>query len=89
MLEQMHLKETEVDYESAKVVGSNCSNYDIFDDRYPKECYASQIPVEFEGKMLSAPAGYDVILTKQYGDYMSPPPFQNRLHIMAIKCMRK
>ena len=76
MLEQMHLKETEVDYESAKVVGSNCSNYDIFDDRYPKECYASQIPVEFEGKMLSAPAGYDVILTKQYGDYMSPPHFK-------------
>lgn len=79
MLEQMHLKETEVDYGSAKVVGSNCSNYDIFDDRYPKECYASQILVEFEGKMLSAPVGYDAILTKQYGDYMIPPPISKQI----------
>lgn len=79
LLEQMHLKETEVDYGSAKVVGSNCSNYDIFDDRYPKECYASQILVEFEGKMLSAPVGYDAILTKQYGDYMIPPPISKQI----------
>lgn len=79
LLEQVHLKETEVDYGSAKVVESNCSNYDIFDDRHPKECYASQIPVEFEGKMLSAPVGYDAILTKQYGDYMTPPSISKQI----------
>ena len=75
----MHLKETEVNYESARVVGSNCSKDDIFDDRYPKECYASQVPVEFEGYLLSAPVGYDMILTKQYGDYMTPPPTSKQI----------
>lgn len=79
LLEQMHLKETEVNYESARVVGSNCSKDDIFDDRYPKECYASQVPVEFEGYLLSAPVGYDMILTKQYGDYMTPPPTSKQI----------
>lgn len=79
LLEQMHLKETEVNYESARVVGSNCSKDDIFDDRYPKECYASQVPVEFEGYLLRAPVGYDMILKKQYGDYMTPPPTSKQI----------
>ena len=60
LLEQMHMKETEVNFETAKFVGSNCSKDDIFDDRYPKECYSSQVPVEFEGHLLSAPVGYDL-----------------------------
>lgn len=79
LLEQMHLKETKVDFETAKVVGSNCSKDDIFDDRYPKECYASNVAVEFEGYLLSAPVGYDLILKKQYGDYMTPPPIEQRV----------
>ena len=79
LLEQMHLRETEIDFENAKVVGSNCSCDDIFDDRYPKECYASNVLVEFEGHFLNAPVGYDVILTKQYGDYMTPPPISQQI----------
>lgn len=79
LLEQMLLKETEVDFETAKVVGCNCSKDDIFDDRYPKEYYASNVLVEFEGHLLSAPVGYDLILKKQYGDYMTPPPIEQQV----------
>lgn len=79
ILQQMHLLETEIDFDTATVVGSNCSMDDIFDDRYPKECFASNVLVEFEGHLLRAPVGYDVILTKQYGDYMTPPPVSQQV----------
>lgn len=29
--------------------------------------------------MLSAPVGYDAILTKQYGDYMTPPSISKQI----------
>ena len=38
----------------------------------------SLIDVEFEGLVLLATAHYDEWLTKEYGDYMSPPPEDQR-----------
>nr|MBQ6241663.1 LicD family protein [Lachnospiraceae bacterium] len=41
---------------------------------FPKADLAEQILVPFEGIELPIPAGYDDFLTREYGDYMSPPP---------------
>ena len=32
----------------------------------------------FEDKLYSVPVGYDNVLTTEYGDYMTPPPEENR-----------
>lgn len=34
---------------------------------------------EFEGKLFRIPKGFDEILTKQYGDYMTFPPVENQV----------
>lgn len=74
LLNEMHKKEVEIPYDSAVMVGTNCSKYDTFNDRHLKTYYDTYIPVTFEGHTFRAPVGYDAILTKQYGDYMTPPP---------------
>ena len=43
-----------------------------------KEKMLTTCELEFEGKMLKAPACYDEYLTKMYGDYMTPPPENKR-----------
>ena len=35
--------ETEIPYDTAKLVGTNCAGFDVYGDRYPKSCYDSFI----------------------------------------------
>ena len=50
-----------------------------------KDCFASFIDAEFEGKTYKIPAGYDEWLKKLYGDYMRLPPEKKRIshHILT------
>lgn len=79
LLQELYRLETEVDYTTAEVVGCNCMSNDIYDDRYPKEFYENSLIMNFEGHPLKVPVGYDAILTKQYGDYMTPPPISQQI----------
>ena len=50
---------------------------------YPAESYQAvwfdeTVQLEFEGRMLPAPAGWDAMLTNLYGDYMTPPSEEER-----------
>ncbi len=45
--------------------------------RFNKEWF-DPITIPFEKEKFIAPAGYDKILTKLYGDYMTPPPPEKR-----------
>ncbi|MCI8650785.1 MAG: LicD family protein [Anaerotruncus sp.] len=50
---------------------------------YPKEVYCSEwweraIPIEFEGYIFPAPAGWDMLLQSMYGEYMVLPPEKER-----------
>lgn len=74
LLKELYRLETEIDYDAAEVIGCNCMKYDIYNDRYPKACYEGTLIMEFEGRPLRVPIGYDAILKKQYGDYMKLPP---------------
>lgn len=40
--------------------------------------YKNTISVEFEGMQFAAPEEYDYVLTTVYGDYMTPPPENER-----------
>ncbi|MCR4874150.1 MAG: LicD family protein [Clostridia bacterium] len=46
---------------------------------YPKEAYDEVVYLDFEDMKLPAPAGYDMVLTKFYGDYMTLPPKEKQV----------
>ena len=43
-----------------------------------KEYYGSGVTGKFEGIQVSMPSDYDRVLTRLYGDYMTPPPEEKR-----------
>ncbi|MDO5559237.1 MAG: LicD family protein [Oscillospiraceae bacterium] len=43
-----------------------------------REVFCDSVPVEFEGRNFPAPAGWETILTRSYGDYMQLPPENER-----------
>lgn len=44
----------------------------------PREVYGQPVMLEFEGHLLPAPAQYDFLLHRIYGDYMQLPPKEKR-----------
>ena len=58
------------DKESGTFIRSNSLLY--FIDFYKKEHYKSVVYMDFHGGKVPLPVGYHEILTKMYGDYMTP-----------------
>ena len=44
----------------------------------PKEVYGKGTDYEFEGITVKGPDKYDEYLSHFYGDYMTPPPMEQR-----------
>lgn len=55
-----------------KTVACLSFNPDLRKFQRDKEWYSETLMVPFEDTTIPIPAGYDQILTKQYGDYMTP-----------------
>lgn len=49
-------------------------------NRFKKELFDHKVELDFEGYKFFAPNGYHEILTKIYGDYMTPPEVQKTHH---------
>ncbi len=47
---------------------------------FPAKCIESDVDIEFEGKLYKTMVGYKEYLTKTYGDYMTLPPEDKRVH---------
>lgn len=47
---------------------------------FPAKCIDKDIDIEFEGKLYKTMVGYKEYLTKTYGDYMTLPPEEKRVH---------
>lgn len=50
---------------------------------YPLDCISGTVRLPLRDRTFPCPAGYDTILTTLYGDYMTPPPENDRVPIHA------
>lgn len=48
---------------------------------YPIDCIADTVKLPIRDRLFPCPSGYDTILTALYGDYMTPPPKEDRVPI--------
>ena len=60
------------------------SHYSFLKQTMPKAWYEPAVKVEYSGKLYSAPKEWDKVLTRLYGDYMTPPAESDRLGHGAI-----
>ncbi len=58
------------------------------EDIFERRIFASALDASFEGRTVPIPAGYDIYLSRRYGDYMSLPPQEKRAphHFVDIFC---
>ena len=54
-------------------------DYNIRKETFPKNYYEELIEVKFEDSKFFVSKYYDEMLTKIYGDYMTPPPIEKRV----------
>ena len=54
------------------------STYKIQRETYKMEWFSSTAKLPFEDTCGVAPVGYDSLLKRLYGDYMTPPPEDKR-----------
>lgn len=70
---------TQVGYDESEYIGVMTAPVHTTEERVVKAEYEPIIKVEFEGRMLNAPKGYDVYLKQLYGpNYMEIPPLDKR-----------
>lgn len=60
-------------FQNCKYTGYVCG-YEVLSLTYPIEVFGKPTPMEFEDTIMYCPEQWDRLLTKQFGDYMSPPP---------------
>lgn len=52
---------------------------------FSKEWFQESVDLPFEDTTIRCPVGYDKMLTKQFGDYMTPPPKEKQIgHHFAV-----
>ena len=68
LFEQLTLE----NYGQSDIVGYYYDEIRGNDRKYPKNCFEDTIYMQFENIQIPVPIGYDYILKKYYGDYMSP-----------------
>ena len=54
-------------------------DYNVRKETFPKEYMEDLIETKFEDSKFFVPSHYDEMLTKIYGDYMTPPPVEKRV----------
>jgi lipopolysaccharide cholinephosphotransferase len=59
-----------------------------FKEIYPKRYYEDVISLLFEDTVINCPKEYKKILTQMYGDYMVPPPEEER-NIHGVSLVEK
>ena len=67
------------DYDSSKRLINFCGNWHM-KELFSKNIYGEGALYPFEDVMVRGPHNYDFVLTQMYGDYMTPPPENQRNH---------
>lgn len=66
------------DFDKSKYIASPFELLSYRDSYYQYEDFMPFIELDFEDTKFKAPNNYDKYLTKLYGDYMTPPPINER-----------
>lgn len=66
-------------FQDCAYVTEICAGPRYMKNRYPKAAFASALYVPFEDRVLPIPVGYDAYLSMAFGDYMTPPPQEQRV----------
>lgn len=56
-------------------------------ERHLRETIKSYSNLEFEGELYPVPKDYDLFLTEQYGDYMTPPAKEEQINKCYVECI--
>ena len=49
-------------------------------ERHARATISEFSTLEFEGEQYPVPKNYDLFLSEQYGDYMTPPPVEKQVN---------
>ena len=60
-------------------VASFTESLKIMLERFPREWFENPGYLQFEGHSMPVPADYDTWLRVSYGEYMTPPPKEERI----------
>lgn len=69
----------ENDYDQCDTIINYCGYWGL-KEMFPKSVYGKGRLYPFEDLMLNGPEDYDYVLKQMYGDYMTPPPEDQREH---------
>ena len=69
----------ENNYDDCNTLINFCGYWNI-KEMFPKSYYGEGTLYPFEDVMLNGPVNYDAVLTQMYGNYMTPPPEDQRAH---------
>ena len=69
----------ENDYNRCDTLINACGYWGL-KEMFPKSVYGKGRLYQFEDLMLNGPEDYDYVLKQMYGDYMTPPPKDQREH---------
>jgi lipopolysaccharide cholinephosphotransferase len=67
------------DYDGSAYIGCLVWGSDGIKCVFPRQWFETTVDVPFEGCTLKAPAAYDQVLRRLYGDYMKLPPEEDRI----------
>ena len=76
---RMNLSARKYDFDTSKLVGVSLAAHYWDKETIDRESMADEVRVEFNGRMLPVPVGYDKYLTNLYGDYMVPPDTDHQI----------
>ena len=72
-------KMTRYPFDKSQKVTELCTWFQYMRNEYPTEWFSSAVELPFEHTTVSVPAGYDGYLRMAFGDYMTPPPPEQRI----------
>lgn len=64
-------------------------SYQDLTNVYSAECYRSRILYQYEDASFWGPEDYDTLLKADYGDYMTPPPEEDRIPNHTVRAYYK
>ncbi len=65
--------------EDCEAITEICAGPHYMMKKYPKECFAGAVFLDFEGEKMPVPVGYDTYLRTAFGDYMQLPPAEKQV----------